>query len=166
MKIGAVVDWDQIVMPIWRASAEHTGHYNRDVWGRLPEGMCWFRCRIEPQDIAGCHVIGAEDWRDTFGSYRLADVVESYAGVDDGERHKSHIETMRKSLDKGWDAGQLIFVASDGAGPFVLIDGNHRAVALQLQGLLAGQECFVGFHHRLADDFVWYWRALGLRPGE
>ena len=165
MKIGAVVDWNSEVMPTWNGSAQHTGHFNRDIWGRLPDGMCWFRCRIEPQDIPLCYVIGSEDWQEKFGSYRLLDIAEAYGeAADDNDRHKSHIQAMRQSLGEGWGGGTLILVASDGTGPFVLIDGNHRAVAMQLHGSLAGRECFVGFHHRLADDFVWYWRALGLRP--
>lgn len=151
-------------MSAWRDSARHTGHFNRDVWGCLPQGMCWFRCRIEPGDIPQVYVIGSEDWQEEFGSYRLLDI------ADAGERadgyHQARIRSMQQSLDKNWDAGTLTLVASAGTGPFVLIDGNHRAAALQRHGLLAGRECYLGFHHRLADDFVWYWRALGLRPGQ
>lgn len=151
-------------MPAWHGSARHTGHFNRDIWGHLPGGMCWFHCRIEPQDIPLCHVIGSEDWQEEFGSYRLQDIADAYDEADDSYRHKSRIQAMQQSLGEGWDAGTLVLVASDGAGPFVLVDGNHRAVAMQLQGSLAGRECFVGFHHGLVTDFVWYWRALGLRP--
>lgn len=151
-------------MPTWRDSAQHTGHFNRDVWGRLPDGMCWFRGCIEQQDIVQLYVIGSEDWQEEFGSYQLPKIADACLEPGNGY-HQSRIRAMRQSLDEGWESGPLVLVASDGAGPFVMIDGNHRAAALQMQGELSGRECLVGFHRRLAEDFVWYWRALGLRAG-
>lgn len=163
MKTGAVVDWQKTVMPVWRDAAKHTGHYNRDVWGRLPEDVCWFHARMEPQDIALLYVIGSEDWLKEFGSYRLLDIAGSEENI--GGYHREHIHEIRRNTGSAKTSAPLIVVAGDAAGPFVLLDGNHRAVALQLCGLLAGQECFLGLHQALAEDFVWYWRALGLRPG-
>ncbi len=149
-------------MPAWRGAAGHTGHYNCDIWGRLPEDVRWFRATMEPRDIALLYVIGSEDWLKEFGSYRLLDIVgstENAAGY-----HRDRIRSIRQNPSSTWQTIPLIAAASDAAGPFVLLDGNHRAVVQQLRGLLVGQACFLGLHPALAEKFVWYWRALGLRP--
>lgn len=160
MRVGPIVDWEMDVLATWRQAAQHVEHLNRDVWSRLPAGVCWFRCHIEAQDIDQLHVIGSEDWREVFGSYKLIDITSAFSEEDDPYQHNSRIGSLIKTLAGGAEIQPIIAVAASGDGPFLIIDGNHRAIAMNKLGLLAGQRCFVGFHQKIETDFLWFRRAL------
>lgn len=159
MELGNVVDWEQHVLPAWRRSSRQTSP-NADVWGRLPPGVCWFQCRIADNDIEKLLVIGSEDWPDVFGSYRLTEISRADYADDDVYGHKSRVRGIRLAMEQGLQAEPLVLVADSGAGPFVIIDGNHRAIGLHQLDRLVGQTCFVGFHHRMHADFVWFRRPV------
>jgi hypothetical protein len=160
MKLKNIVDWDNDVLAAWRRSAQHTTHHNNDVWSRLPAGVCWFQAEIEAQDIDAMYVIGSEDWKEVFGTYRLLGVACANYEIDDHYHHRSRIDSVQKTLIANCKTEPLIMVGSHGAGPFVVMDGNHRATAMLRLNRLVGQECYVGFQQKIATDFVWFRRAV------
>lgn len=159
MELADVVDWDQHVLPAWRRSSQRTSP-NADVWGRLPPGVCWFQGRIAGNDIGKLLLIGSEDWYDVFGSYRLTEVSRADYANDDVYGHKARVRNIRAAMLQGQQMEPLVLVADSGNGPFVLIDGNHRAICLHQLDKLVGQTCFIGFHHRMHADFLWSRRAI------
>lgn len=159
MELGNVVDWEQHVLAAWRRSSQRTSP-NADVWGRLPPGTCWFEARIAESDIGKLLLIGSEDWVEVFGSYRLDDVSRADYADDDTYRHKERVRSIRSVMEQGRQMEPLVLVADSADGPFVIIDGNHRAISLHQLGKLAGQACYVGFHHRMHADFLWSRRAV------
>lgn len=171
MKLGQVVEWEQDVFPSWRSAACNSSHTNSDIWSRLPQGVCWVSGQIELQDLAQLFVVGSQDWHEVFGSYQLQTVAEKYTadlhdqkaslGKDDEYRHHTRIGRLIESLQH--DASHispLILAAANVQGPMVLLDGNHRALALWQLKKLAGQSCFLGLHSKMASDFLWMRRAL------
>ncbi|MBF0270646.1 MAG: hypothetical protein HQL98_01035 [Magnetococcales bacterium] len=160
MQIGRAVEWHNHVLHSWHRSSGGKPQPKPEVWQPLPAGVCWFRCRMEPADCDKLYVIGSQDWKLLFGSCRLPIVAADPCLGTDDYRHKSRIQSMKKALAVGDSFEPLILTAFSGEGPFVIIDGNHRAVALQQLGLLVGQTVFVGFHPRMGHDFVWFRRAV------
>lgn len=159
MELGKVVDWEEHVLAAWRRSSQRTSP-NADVWGRLPPGVCWFEARMTDGDVGNMLLIGSEDWVEVFGSYRLDEVSRAGYADDDIYGHKARVRNIRAAMEQGRQMEPLVLVADSATGPFVIIDGNHRAISLQQLGRLAGHPCFVGFHHRMHKDFLWSQRAV------
>ena len=160
MHIGCTVDWEADVLAAWKKSATSGELLNSDVWGRLPEGICWFQCLVEPADLEKLYVIGSYDWKETFGTYRLREIASSPWEEDDRFHHKSKISAMRNAMAVGESFAPIILTAFSGTGPFVVIEGNHRATAMMQLGILPGQRVFVGFHQKIGSDFLWFRRAV------
>ncbi len=178
MKLGPLVDWQAQVWPAWHAAAtsmhpaSHSGSESQahaDIWGRLPADCCWLRAEIEADDVAQLLLIGSQDWFDTFGSYWLQQAVVRYqadcaAGLgDDVWQHHSHLQGLQRSFHQhpAHSRQPLVLAAADSSGPFMLLDGNHRAMVLLVQQQLVGHPCYLGLHARMAQDFLWMQRALG-----
>ncbi len=173
MKLGRVVDWDDDVLPSWRKHAPDSRDANADIWQRLPDGVCWVCGDIEPPDLAQLYVVGSADWFEEFGSYRVNEIATRlraapHGGVDPGcdfgapsaNRHRDRIGELRASLRKSSHAvPPLVLVCADVRGPFVIVDGNHRALALLQLDLLSGQPCYLGLHRNMGK-FLWMQRAL------
>jgi hypothetical protein len=154
MRLGRVVDWKAEVFPTWRRAANNLLHPNADIWGTLPVGVCWFRGEIEAEDPARMFVIGSDDWGDMFTTYRV-DQIQLH-DTDDMYQHSSRIRRMKTSMEGGWLGEPLILVACHSEGHFVVIDGNHRAVALSQLGRLVGRPCYIGFHASMETEFEWW----------
>ncbi|MBF0614306.1 MAG: hypothetical protein G8237_11115 [Magnetococcales bacterium] len=164
MYIGRAVDWEQVVLASWIRSAGGKLLPKTEMWRPLPTGVCWFECRMEPADIPKCFVIGSRDWRELFGCTHLSTIAANSFQGEDNYSHHSRIHAMKRILASGDFFEPLILTAFSGEGPFVIIDGNHRAIALLQLNLLAGQRLFVGFHPRMGQDFFWFQRSI-LLPG-
>lgn len=160
MRIGRAVDWETDVFAAWRRSADGDESPNSDVWSTLPPGVCWFNCRIEPEDIEKIYVIGSFDWNEVFGTYGLRSIAATSCDEDDSFRHKSRINAIRNAMAVGRGFEPIILTAFSGDGPFVIIEGNHRAVAMMQLGILTGQPVFIGFHKKIGSEFNWFRRAV------
>lgn len=156
MILKQVIEWKRDVFPAWQRSAGGANNPNPDVWGVLPFGVCWFQGSIEKQDIQNIFLIGSDDWGEVFGTYKLTDVKLAASEEDDQYKHRSRIKKIQTSLADGWNAEPIILVAAHGEGRFVVIDGNHRAIAMADMDLLVGRDCYVGFHARMETDFEWW----------
>jgi hypothetical protein len=178
MKLSKVVEWEAEVLPNWRKAATNSSHSNSDIWGRLPPGVCWVKGEIEAQDITQLYVVGSQDWHDVFGSYQLQAISACYqsnlqavqqADFDDAYHHHTRIRRLFASLADQEQTTQrplipLILVTGNCGGPMVLLDGNHRALALLQLEKLVGQSCFLGLHSKMETDFLWMKRALANAP--
>ena len=161
MHIGRTVDWEMDVFSAWRRSADGDHSPNSDVWSTLPPGVCWFDCRFELEDIEKSYVIGSADWKEVFGSYDLRSIAATtYDGEDDSFRHKSRIIGIRNAMAVGQIFEPIILTAFSGDGPFVIAEGNHRAVAMMQLGIIIGQPVFVGFHKQMGEKFNWFRRSV------
>lgn len=161
MQIGRTADWETDVFAAWRRSADGDDSPNSDVWNTLPSGVCWFNCRIDPEDIEKIYAIGSFDWKEVFGCYDLRNIAATSCDKeDDSFRHKSRINGIKNAMAVGRNFEPIILTAFSGEGPFVIIEGNHRAAAMMQLGILAGQPVFVGFSKKIGSEFNWFRRAV------
>jgi hypothetical protein len=161
MRIGNVVTWEREVHPAWQKSSGNDPTAHSDIWGRLPPGVCWLEATIEESDIDSMFVIGSGDWIQSFETYRLGGIaLQDFSHVKAGCHHRPKIIGFEQSIGAGRQLGPLIAVASSGIGPFVFLDGNHRAVAHLRTGQLVGQFVYLGLHHHISSEFSWFVRAI------
>lgn len=97
---------------------------------------------IEPADLPNLYVVPTFDWfLDTGRTYRLIDTTANLAPgrgflTAQGRRPTEHLAKVDGLASRlaNYDAATtdevLILIAADGAGPFTIIDGTHRATAL------------------------------------
>ena len=160
MRLGRIVDFKSDVVGTSRRAGRKNRRSDSDVWRKLPEGTCWFACQLEPSDIEKIFVYGGREWKDAFGTFSLNAVAQANLAQDDRHQHKSRIERLMHTLATGHKFRALALTAFSADGPFVMIDGSHRAAAMLRLGILAGQSCYVGFHQQIGKDYAWFRHAL------
>jgi|SRR5579863_2878702 len=160
MRLARVVDFSLDVVGTSRRSGRKSPRSDSDIWRRLPEGTCWFACHIEQCDIEKIFVYAGREWKEAFGGFSLKGAAAAALEPDDRQHHKSRIEQLTRTLATGHKYRSLALTAFSGEGPFVMIDGNHRAAAMLRLGILAGQSCYVGFHQRIGKDCSWFRHSL------
>lgn len=161
MQFGRVVRWEQDVFAAWQRASNNASRPNSDVWGKLPDHVCWLSARVEEIDIPRLYVIGSGDWKEVFGTYRLADIAaKPLTGTDDKYKHSSRIIGIGSAYSTGKHFEPIAMVSFSGEGPFVIIDGNHRGVGMHRAGLLVGREVFVGLHSAIGTEFGWFRQAV------
>ncbi|HEY2252451.1 MAG TPA: hypothetical protein VGH74_15365 [Planctomycetaceae bacterium] len=160
MRLGRVVDFKSDVIGTSRRSGRKSPRLDSDIWRKLPAETCWFSCHIEPCDIEKIFVYAGREWKEAFGTFSLNAVAAANLAEDDQNHHKSRIEHLMHTLASGHKYQSLALMAFSGAGPYVMIDGCHRAAAMLRLGMLAGQSCYVGFHQDVGKDHAWFRHAL------
>ncbi len=114
-----------------------------DVLCRAPDAeVRWVN--IHEADLPCLYIVPSNDWYlDTGRSFLLSDLpgnLQPGRSVDDGHgpwlpRHKERIEELQNRLTD-YDAEStehtLVLIAPSEAGPYTIIDGNHRAGALYM----------------------------------
>jgi hypothetical protein len=160
MRLGRVVDFKDDVLGGSRRVGHKSRRTNSDIWRKLPEGICWFACHLEPADVEKIYVYADRNWKNAFGTFNLSALSATKLVPDDEHHHKSRIERLMHTLSTGQKFRSLALVAFSGEGPFVMIDGNHRAAAMVRLGMLPGQSCYVGFHQKIGRDYSWFRNAI------
>lgn len=158
MKLGASVSWERDVFPCWQRSANNAARPNSDVWGPFPLGICWYEANVEEADIPLLYLIGSSDLCESFGSYRIADIDRAMAG-DDQHNHKVRVRALSQAIRAGRSFERPVAVGNSGTGPFVLIDGNHRALAFYAEQRLQGLELYLGILPGMTHAYKWAWPA-------
>lgn len=129
--------------------------WQRDISGRMPENTVWYDAEIGEEEI---FVISSRDWRIASRDFRVQSIVDRL-GVFSGEFysfvHRCKIRDKITFLESGGSfKSRLIAVGDSQAGPFTLIDGNHRAAALAYLGKLSGTPAYIGISEAM-KDFWW-----------
>lgn len=104
---------------------------------RLPDDTQWFRGTVPAAEVGGLSHIFAPIWGTL--SAETGEVLVSARTIaarrelgDEATRHARAITRIARALDPAL-LSPLILGANDPAGDyFMILDGNHRAVALQL----------------------------------
>lgn len=156
MRLLQQADWVGEVLPAWQIAAGARSMPNAPVSEALPPGLVWWRAKVEASDIPLMHLLGALDWELAYGTYRLPRVAQRRSTRDDLFCHEQRIAQLQIALDAGADMAALHVVAPAVGGPYVLVDGNHRAVALLRHGALVDQPVYLGVHPQIEEAFTWY----------
>ena len=154
-----VVTWDRDVFPCWQRSANAAARPNSDVWGPLPGDIRWFSATLEEQDIPVLYMIGSQDLRDTFRTYKVNEVGLDMTGIDP-HSHRVRVRAIAVNIRQGLRLERPIIVADSDQGPFVVIDGNHRCLAYRTIGRLSGVGVYLGLARGLSHRYKWARLAL------
>lgn len=154
MRIGEPVSWDHDVLPSWRRSANNAPRPNSDVWRPLPPSISWSEAEVEGADPSRLYLLGSADFLDAFGSYRVGDVGRAMTG-DDRHGHHRRVRSLAEAIRSGRPFEPPVLVAETAAGPFVIIDGNHRCLAYHALGNLPGVRVYLGLAPGLLAAYPW-----------
>jgi len=123
--------------------------FRLDIRKPLPTDLQWYTAFLETPDIGKVFIISSDDWKGDHlcvSDFKLLTAMSNYKvslnnmGKYDDIRKK---EIIFKNDLNGIDT-KLIFVAPDTNGPFTIIEGNKRAIALGCLGKLNNLEIFLG----------------------
>ena len=122
------------------------------ILARLPAELEWHESEFEPQDVDKLYILPVFDWyMDTGETFKVSDTLihlsdtRGYHLPQLGSAEVLHFQTVNKIIESPpEDFGEVILIASSQDGPYTVIDGTHRSVALLKMGKLIGSDCFVG----------------------
>jgi len=117
-----------------------------------PEFVQWYLSEIERKDIRKIYIISSDDWQKLSLNFRLLDVVRTFRGATIPENHVEDIREKQKVLDKL--EFKFVYVAHKITGPFTIIEGNRRSVALQDLNKLVGTQIYLGISKEI-QNFLW-----------
>ncbi len=124
--------------------------HRKDIIAGLDEAN-WLLCIIEEQDLDQIFNISSGDWIDdslcTLGDFMLAHSVQRLRGLD-ANSNKKVVDIWEKVHAFANDINAIdrtfIYVAESLEGPYTIIEGNKRSVALAHLSLLAGSRIYLG----------------------
>lgn len=158
MRFHEAVQWETVFHG-WRRQAGGSLCPNEDIWGVLPHGTCWLSATVEEKDVPRLFVIGSGDWKSTFGTYNVCKIAEQCCG-DDVYKHQPRIDAIGAEAAAGKTYERIAMVSNSGDGPFVVLDGNHRAVAFTRVKMIIGMKVYVGLHPKMREAYSWFKNAL------
>lgn len=133
-------------------------NFRSEIRGILPQDMKWFLAGIEKEDLPYTYIISSDDWREDkicTLDFKLLTAISNYKisnyniGKYKNIREKEIIfQNNIDGLDK-----KFIFVSPSQSGPFTIIEGNKRAIALGILGKLSNLEIYLGISPRIKNYF-------------
>lgn len=111
--------------------------------------LTWSLCQVEDIDFDKIYICSSDDWLDEslcVPDFRLASVIENYKKSDFSQGKYQNIKAKEDIFikdTKGLDT-KLILVADNPEGPYTLIEGCKRSVALGKLGKLVSSKVYVG----------------------
>ncbi|MEM7810373.1 MAG: hypothetical protein AAF532_02700 [Planctomycetota bacterium] len=128
-----------------------------DITRPLPQDVVWCRAVLEGQDASGLYLISSDDLGAISRKSFL--VREAAENVKSGFRDSDHSLRLDNLLerDDGFDP-RLVVVSDSIEGPFTIIEGNHRAILMEMDGTLVGQEIYLGMSSAIRD-YTWARKA-------
>jgi hypothetical protein len=123
--------------------------YRSDIKGGLPPNIVWQEAIVEEADVDRMYIISSADWevlsRGTFRVDMVAQNIDPNHSEYHTKRHSEYIMQLRDHFAAGTSIDtKSILVAPAEAGPFTIMDGNHRMAALSLLNKLVGVEVYLG----------------------
>jgi len=119
----------------------------------------WFSATIEQEDIKSMFIISSGDWS-TEGlcvpNFLLTTAVENYRSTPHQSGKFKNIDEKERlfASDSLILDTKLILVAPEEVGPYTIIEGNKRAVALQNLKKLVGLEVYLGVSLNIRN-YMW-----------
>ncbi len=134
-------------------------NFRSDIRNPLPGDLKWYLACLEISDIEKMNIISSADWRDDrlcVPDFKLLTAMSNYktsvntlGKYDDIRKKERFLKNDLSAMDT-----RLIIVAPDIKGPFTIIEGCRRAIALSSLGKLSGLEIFIGISPGI-KDYKW-----------
>lgn len=119
----------------------------------------WSLCEIEENDINKIYICSSDDWLNEglcFPDFKLTTAIVNYKKSNFGYGKYADIKAKENIFAQninGLDT-KFVLVADNSQGPFTLIEGCKRSVALGNLGNLIGRNVFVGISPSI-KTYVW-----------
>jgi O-antigen/teichoic acid export membrane protein len=135
---------------------------HRALWKELPKDTQWFEVEIEMKDLARIRVFPRAQWRKfALGNFGLTQVAPRI--LDERYRDRASaaflekIDDLRDHMRQETVGGAVLLIGQNEAGPFTILDGNHRLVAAALTSPRALEKFrfFCGLSPKMAQC-CWY----------
>ncbi len=119
----------------------------------------WTLVRLEDEDLSKIYIISSDDWKDDglcIPDFKLVSAINNYQKSTKLEGKFADIKAKEDIFASGSSVldTRLILVAMDKDGPFTIIEGNKRSVALGNLGKLVDLEVCVGISSAI-KNYVW-----------
>ncbi len=134
-------------------------NWRSDIKSPLPHDICWHEADIQQGDINRLYIISSDDWSDisqqSFLVRSISENLDSNFTINDSIRLSKDINRKISFLKSGstFDT-RFIAVSDSDSGPFTLIEGNRRAVALYSLKRLVGITIYLGISEQIRN-FPW-----------
>lgn len=123
------------------------------------QDLRWSLVRIEDSDLDKIYIISSDDWR-TDGlcvpDFKLMTAAEKYSISSKQSGKYANIQEKENILTSdltGLDT-RFILVADNKTGPYTIIEGNRRAVALYSLNKLVGRDIYLGISPAI-KNYIW-----------
>lgn len=131
-------------------------NWRSDIKQPLPSDIRWHEAVLEQTDVSRLFIISSDDWSDisrrTFLVSSVAESLNETFSNEDSLRISSDIKRKLCFLESGGTLDtKLILVSDKVVGPFTIIEGNRRAVALRCLNRLAGTRIYLGISRGITD---------------
>jgi hypothetical protein len=133
--------------------------WRSDIKGPLPHDLVWYTADIEEGDIEHLHIISSSDWSDisqqTYLVEKVAGNLKNNFVNKDSLRISKDIQSKLLYLRRGgtFDT-RLVLVSDKISGPFTILEGNRRAVALLSLEILVGTKIYLGVSNEI-KHYMW-----------
>src|SRR3989344_5136123 len=121
--------------------------------------LIWNLCEIEEKDISKIFICSTDDWK-TDGlcipDFKLITAIDNYHKRFFNEGKYANIKQKESIFSKNIHAldTKLILVSSSNTGPYTIIEGCKRSVALGSLNKLTKLQVFVGIS-KFIKNYVW-----------
>ncbi len=129
-------------------------NWRSDIKSPLPSDTRWHEAVIEQADVSRLFIISSDDWADISGYTFLVSFVAENLNAAFSNKG-SDIKKKLSFLESGGALDtRLILVSDKVSGPFTVIEGNRRAVALLCLNKLVETRIYLGISRGITD-YVW-----------
>ena len=106
------------------------------ILAQLPNDIDWSTAELEEGDFGELLVIREAGWANTFGANKSLKEVAGQIRLtqkETGGVNIPQIVEIKDAIGKSQFEERMILIAAREAGPYTILDGNHRAVAFQME---------------------------------
>jgi len=159
MRIIRKVNQDEVWTHWKKVENFNNDNFRSDIRDPLPLDLNWYLSILESTDINKIYVISSDDWKNEFlcvPDFKLLTALSNYKLFNYNIGKYKNIcekEALFKN-DKNVLDKKFIIVAPKQDGPFTVIEGNKRMIALANLGVLSDIEVFLGLSSRI-NDYKW-----------
>lgn len=153
-------------------NTEHNRLINYLLWvlrkpllERLPADIIWWEAELEDEDFENILIIRETGWENTFGTNKtMKDVAQAIIDrLGDKGVDLPKIKEIQKNIGSHSFDERLILIGESANAPLTVMEGNHRAVAFQLEKMENGKDnhipknILVGISLNIRNCAWWNW---------
>lgn len=159
MKIVKKVNQDE-VWNHWKiVEGFTTDDFRSDIRNPLPNDLDWVLAIVQKEDIDSLFIISSDDWKQERlcePDFKLTTAIANYSNTrsSNGKYNDIRTKELLLSSDQKTLDTKLILVSPNKEGPFTIIEGNKRAIALGKLQKIVGLEFFFGISPAI-KDYLW-----------